>query len=216
VTGKSEDLTYRAFIMADNDAVTRIAPAKWIRNKKTNRHIGQDVRDMRKPLKEFWTRSSYFPTRFGDGSFAVLYTAEAKATALREVCNYLYKTHANGNLPAEKHIGLFEVGVSGNRLDLTSKPISDPRLVHPTDYSFCQDTGRTAREHHSFIEAPSARDFDGICYASFQEKAANDLGGTVYYKMTANQSSKTYSTNVDGKKFEVDIHDVYSKVNNKK
>lgn len=179
------------------------------------RRIGSDARGVQDPIADFWERPKIPITRYGNGSFPVLYCSEAKVTALREVCSWFYTTHAKHSskpLPTIKEMLLYTVDIDGKSLDLRGQHKTEPRLVHPTKYGYCHDLAEDARKTVSFIQAPSARDFKGVCYPVFSHNSAVwcKVYDTVIMQLPA--KSNVYEAKVNHRKETIDIHDVYASV----
>jgi hypothetical protein len=179
------------------------------------RRIGEDARAVQDPIADFWNRPKIPVTRYSRGKLPVLYSSESKVTALREVCNYFYDKHSKHSsrpLPKLKQMLLYTVEVGGSFLDLRGKHKEEPRLVHPTDYSYCQDVAVKARKTVSFIQAPSARDYRGICFPIFSPTSAVGRPNFDTVDMKLKAKTQLYHAVVDKKTETIDIHDVYSSV----
>ena len=211
--------SYRCFQWADETKIKKEISSKWLRQgaRKKQRHIGGDVRSTDDPLAEHWSRTVFSETRYSDGSYNVLYTAESEETAMREVASYVYRQYAGGiatlPMPETKSFGTFEVVITGDERNLMDEFPDDPMLVHPSNYKHCQGLAKASKENFSYFVAPSARDLNGICYPVFTKDAVLTVGVPLQYELKLNRSSNTYFTDIQGAIFEIDIHDVYEEVN---
>ncbi len=114
-------------------------------------------------------------TRFSDGSFPVFYSALATETAEAEVSYWFRKEYVGkprGNRTA--YYQGFRCTFDGLEKDLRLKAAEWQKLVHDSDYSFCNLLGKEAREQNiDGLIVPSAR-HEGSNVPIFARKAVSD------------------------------------------
>ena len=110
------------------------------------------------------------PSRFSDGTWPVLYTAQREATALAEVGYHLQEVYLPAKLSnvdiSVPHI-TYRVEVHGRRRDLSfeSKHLSTLCASSAGGMKTCQNLARKAlSEGIAYLLAPSARDLGKRCY----------------------------------------------------
>lgn len=98
-------------------------------------------------------------TRFSDGSFPVFYSALEPETAKAEVAHWFRRDYVGTPRRIRKaYYQRFRCVFEGLEKDLRPKADDWPDLVHPTDYSFCNQLGMEAREEGvDGLIVPSAR-----------------------------------------------------------
>ena len=217
--------TYRAFLVKNTSGSNALLPENFVRSGQSRGVTSLASNEYFEPqtVENFWKRKKiqhknghfgFTITRYGDGTFNVLYTATAKATALREVARWVKQEreeHSALNRSAPIKLGLYDVALHvSSHLDLTEPKPIDVRLVHPDDYEFTQDLAANNKREYPVFFAPSARDRLGICVPSFEKASGKqgDLAQTfiLYY----DAASEEFITDIDGQKTVIDIHDVYS------
>lgn len=128
-------------------------------------------------------------SRFGDGSFGVLYLADNMDTAVAEVRHHqgLYWSNVPG-LSYERFVfkGLGCSFDQAGMKDLTSIPLTDP-IYAPDDYSYARHVGREARQngcpglrYHS-VRAPG-----NVCWALLTPRPVTSIIQTAHYEMIWN------------------------------
>lgn len=169
--------------------------------KKSNRQIIQDELDSKfKP--ENWYKS-----RYSNGSWSVLYTAESKLTALKEILFHL-KQFYKEELSSKKIIvdrRVIKLSISAQKcIDLIiQKKIKKEKLISSDDsgYPYCQQLAKKfIQAGAEMLRAPSARHDNGICVPIFEKKVIKkDYGHLKYLKLILSedetkvfQEGKTY------------------------
>src|SRR4030095_9313989 len=113
--------------------------------------------------------------RFGDGKeYGVWYGAEDQTTSVYEVCwGQLYRL-AKDNIFQHGEIyttdrKMYKARIGASRAaDLAGEKEFLSHLVHPSDYTFCQDMGKKLiRENYQMLRTPSARRIGGVCTPLF-------------------------------------------------
>ena len=130
-------------------------------------------------------------SRFSDGSYGVWYGAETLETSIYETAhhyreNVLAAAHAQKESVVETKRMVMLVRCGSHLLDLRSHLATTPNLVHPTDYTCCQHTGRdVAHEGHPGLLNHSARREGGQVATVFQAQALSDPRNHCYltYKL---------------------------------
>lgn len=114
-------------------------------------------------------------TRFSDGSFPVFYSALATETAEAEVAYWFQKEYAGR--PRDKRTAYyqgFHCTFEGLEKDLRHKTADWPKLVHDSDYSFCNLLGEEARQQKiDGLIVPSVR-HEGSNVPIFAQQAVSD------------------------------------------
>ena len=85
-------------------------------------------------------------TRFSDGSFPVFYASLDTATARAEVKDW-FRRHAG--TPSGRRTAYYQslqCTFRGTEKDLRPKVVDWPDLIHPSDYTFCNEIGAEASE----------------------------------------------------------------------
>jgi RES domain-containing protein len=118
-------------------------------------------------------------SRFSDGSFGVLYAAESRDTALREVLSRLARTYLDGSAPAQEtrkqHLILRVV--AGDLVDICRArvPDVDVALYDTASYAAAQAFGSAIREHHPGLTYDSVRHRGGVCVGAFVPRIVSDV-----------------------------------------
>lgn len=117
-------------------------------------------------------------SRFSNGDFSVLYTAEDLATAEAEIKSFVSRTQSRGS-SASRFYRRVNLHFAGDVKDLRPKTAEWPDLVSD-DYSFCQAIGKEVYELQiDGLRSTSARRADGTCLPVFRREAVSnptDLG----------------------------------------
>lgn len=123
--------------------------------------------------KENWREG-----RFGDGKhYGVWYGAEKEITTVYESCWIAYKLGLDNVLQKGEVYtvdrAMYKAKVDTlEAIDLTKDNTFRDQLIHPTDYQFCQNLGRTVyREGQDLIRTLSARMIDEVCTPIFSPNA---------------------------------------------
>jgi hypothetical protein len=117
-------------------------------------------------------------SRFSDGGWPVLYTAQRPRTACAEVGYHLQEVYLPAKLPGKEisvpHI-IYKLRVSGKRRDLSFDPVLFPTLCGsgPAEMDACQNIARQAlSDGMGYLLAPSARALGQRCYPILSRKVA--------------------------------------------
>jgi hypothetical protein len=116
----------------------------------------------------FGLRKKYAISRYGDGTWPVLYTAKETETAIHEVAyhsrrEWKLKKKLSGRKLARKLI----YSLSLNAKNVTV-PIVTKSLINPVRYKYCQSVARSARLSGSeALIVPSVRKSGGFCVPVF-------------------------------------------------
>jgi RES domain-containing protein len=117
------------------------------------------------------------PSRYTDGTFPAFYVAADATTALKE------KLHHDANWLRGKGIGvhhhavqLLEVIVDGELEDVRPLALTEPDLVHATDYGACQNLAQARRAAGAAgLLYPSVRDTGAPCAVIFDRTVVANL-----------------------------------------
>lgn len=111
--------------------------------------------------------------RFGDGTYAVFYSALEEATCIEEVRHHQraeLTALQSGQMPFPRYFTLVRCDFRGRALMLQGHEGTHPDLVSPTaaGYPFCQAVARWARELGAqALHTTSARRSEGTCVPVF-------------------------------------------------
>ncbi|OGP08133.1 MAG: hypothetical protein A2048_00485 [Deltaproteobacteria bacterium GWA2_45_12] len=175
----------KKFYYHDSSVPIMQSPAERVLKRSIDEFIGEEISKKFKP-------ENWYSSRFSDGTWAVLYTAESEVTALKEALyhavHYFYKEELEGKkvLPITRRVIGLKVQ-SKYCGDLTRNKNLDRSLLTSKDssgYSYCQKLAKDFQAHKAHIlKAPSARDKDGICIPIFNREAIQkDFGHLKYVK----------------------------------
>jgi len=211
--------TFRCVRLARRAAVPATVPKRVLSALAHSgaRRTGPGVRDPKKHIDAFWKRLSWDISRYGDGTFPVLYSSLKEETSLREVFyhieqDFLTVAPTSTGLPPDVLMGIFKIDLKGRRRSVEDEHLSDPDLVHPINFDRCQDVGRASYVKYRFLRVPSARCFNGVCTPAFSEKAIFRVGNIETFDFTYDSSSSCYHGHLDRGMFSVDIQDVHGHV----
>lgn len=114
--------------------------------------IEEMIEDTFRPKHQYPT--PFKPGRFGNGHWAVYYSAASVATCAKELAY-----HLDGEDLSGRYFVLVSCRFDGIVLDLERHQEQYPDLVSDTSagYPFCQQIAQTARSSTSGLHAPSAR-----------------------------------------------------------
>jgi hypothetical protein len=118
-------------------------------------------------------------TRFSDGSFGVLYAAEAFETALVETVSWLTRFYVDGNAPPQQTRKQYLT------LRVVADPLADIRralvrdvdaaVYDSDDYKASRALGARIREHLPGITYDSVRHIGGACVGAFIPRIVSDV-----------------------------------------
>lgn len=119
----------------------------------------------------------YVASRYGDGSFPVLYGSMDLETTVHETCYHMakFESHSEGiDEVIVRDRAVYLIHGQAVLVDLTNKRNTFPQLLS-NEYSFTQQIGkRLSKEGHPGIMAPSAR-CDGINVVFFKKEVLSAL-----------------------------------------
>ena len=168
------------------------SPVERVLNK-SERQIIQDEIDAK------FQPSHWYESRYSDGSWSVIYSAESEETALREVLFHLhefYREELQDNpITVERRVVTLKIKTD-QALDLTIKSDLDAQKLTSKDksgYGYCQKIAKAARENGaSLLRTPSARHTDGICIPIFEKNVIQeDRGHLKHLKCTLRKEGDT-------------------------
>jgi hypothetical protein len=165
-------------------------------------------------FEQVWKNTSKHKSRYSDGSHPVLYTACSEKVAIVEkgywVENLILKPMKASVCLTDYCI--YKLKVTGTFLKFSIS--DDVRIVHPTDYAYCNSLGQQAvRSGHAYLVVPSARVGSGFCVPVFckdSSKVDEENVNTLTY--TWNASTSKLSAYWNGTSVSVVSEDVYSTV----
>ncbi len=158
-----------------------LAPIERIMKKSVQQIIQEQIDAKFQP--SVWQAS-----RYSDGTWAVLYTAESEETALREALFHMRRFYAEeltaGTLRVQRRVlSIFAVSVAC--VDLTMVVGLDCQALVSQDesgYLYCQSLARSGiHDGAELLRAPSARDPDGHTVPIFNQEVAKDDEGHLKY-----------------------------------
>lgn len=119
-----------------------------------------------------WPFRHWQSSRFSDGTFGVWYGAASVETSVRETVFHWYKgLLSDAGFEHEKVIGerkLYSVACAAALLDLRPLCTRHGRLMHASDYAYCQSVGtRIKHEGHPGLVTRSVRHAGGENHAVF-------------------------------------------------
>lgn len=166
-----------------------------------------------------WSEKEHYGvSRFSDGTWPVLYTAEDELTAMTEVFHHLMeakKTAGNVDESASWSQLIFSMTFTGKCAEIKIPP-TNVDVLHPSkeQYNIGYDLAKTKRlEGYDALKIPSARKIGGTCYPIFTESAANINSGV---QSTASlhwdAEERTASIEINGQAFTLSIDDVHGQM----
>lgn len=122
-------------------------------------------------IQRVFQRAIFYPTRYGDGSFAVWYGCLDPSTSIYETAYHMIREERDlAGHPNEiiRRRLIFKVRCTAILIDLTRDRGFLLQLTDPSNYNFTQQIGKRIRnEQHPSLLCPSARQQDGINLAIF-------------------------------------------------
>lgn len=119
-------------------------------------------------FERVWAARGSNRSRYSNGVFPVLYTAADETVAFVEKGFWVYEIFLKplARSKALPDYYLYKVSINGRYREYTVH--DEPSIVHPTDYSYCNNLGKAAvADGLSYLIVPSARKFGGICMPVF-------------------------------------------------
>ena len=160
-----------------------LTPVERVLNKSVRQIIQEEIDSKFQP-------AHWYQSRYSDGTWPVIYSAESEETALREVLFHLHefyseelKTHS---IPVYRRVATLAIKTE-DALDLTKNNRFDLKKLISKDrsgYDYCQKLAKKNREHGaSLLRAPSARHSGGICIPIFKKEVIQkDTGHLKFLK----------------------------------
>jgi hypothetical protein len=175
-TKKKRLTAVRCAIPVLQDRVTeRYAPGSliasdYLRNRADSRPHARALAN----FEEVWQERQRSQTRYSDGSFCVLYTATTEATARSERCHWLKElAFKDGLTEIVRNVFFYRCRLNGTFSDQIQNWRARAWLVHPTDYTRCNELARENRlAGMDFMFVPSARRLNGCCIPVFNRGVA--------------------------------------------
>lgn len=139
---------------------------------------------------------NWYATRYSDGSWPVLYTAESEETALQEVLYHLKKFYQeelkSKEVSLDRRVMLLKIK-SQKSVNLINKPkLKRKQLISydESGYPYCQQLAKKYLEEGAeLMIAPSARHAEGICVPIFKAVAIEkDEGHLKYLKIVLSKN----------------------------
>lgn len=126
-------------------------------------------------------------TRYSDGSFGVWYGARTLETSIRETVHHFRRDTLASEIAAQSRTPIYQerrvhrVHCSAMLVDLRSLCATEPRLLDPQDYSYCQSLGLQLRQAAlPGVQSLSARDAGGEVAGVFLREALSDPRDVCY------------------------------------
>lgn len=120
-----------------------------------------------------------WPSRFSDGSYGVLYSAESFQTAVREAAHHLQRLYADGNAPPmETRRVRLRLRLRSRAEDIRRaiEPRVSREIYDPNDYAASQRFGAATRDRAEAIHYDSVRNPDGgHCAAAFTPRVVKKV-----------------------------------------
>lgn len=118
-------------------------------------------------------------SRFSDGSFGVLYSAEHRETALKEVLSRLTRVYRDGDAPEQEtrkqHLTLRVVADAIADVRKSVVPNIDRAIYDPENYKAARAMGCIVREKFPGLTYDSVRHEGGICLGVFIPRIISDV-----------------------------------------
>ena len=165
-------------------------------------------------FERVWNSASKGRSRYSNGSFPVLYTAASESVAFVEKGHWVTEIILKpiGMSITLPPYYLFQVKVEGtfDQYEIDN----DLRIVHPTDYSFCNELGEKAvRDGRAYLVVPSARVNGGVCVPVFRRDLSSvDEVSVDTFEYIWDADASKLSVAWAGSVVPADVDDVYSKV----
>ncbi len=160
-----------------------LTPVVRVLEKSENQIIQEEIDKKFNPTQ-------WYASRYSDGSWAVLYAAEAEETALREALFHMLEFYLEeltlGPVLAQRRVLALQIQ-SQRAVDLSLEPGLDAARLTSSDksgYPYCQNLARQALDSTAqLLRARSARHPAGYCTAIFDRTAIErDEGHLKYLK----------------------------------
>lgn len=129
-------------------------------------------------------------SRFSDGSFPVFYSSLEAETAEAEARHLFSKIAGKSSKPRTAYYSRFTCIFDGTAKDLRPKQKDWPKLVHGSDYRFCNELGAEAvKLRLDGLLAPSARRTSGTNLPVFTRRSISKPGEFTPVAMTYDPST---------------------------
>ena len=139
-------------------------------------------------------RKSGHRTRFSDGSFPVFYSSLDPETAEAEIQHWFPIFVGRPTRRRTAYFSRFACDFNGTTKDLRSKKDKWPKLLHDSDYRFCNRLGAEAVQLGlDGLLTPSARRKSGTNLPVFTRKSISNPGESVLLAITYDPATENVS-----------------------
>jgi len=164
-----------------------------------------------------WSDTPKDLSRFSDGSWNVLYTAEKCETAVTEVVYHLDKNFGSGYASGDEMIfRLVQYGVIFNgtcACFANSDPeTQSPLVANDNEYRYTIGVADDLRSSAQAIRTPSARRINELCIPILDEEAAAIRDVAIPVTVTMVRGSTTFKSLRESRTMDLEIHDVHSHI----
>lgn len=175
-------------------------PASMDRLERVLQRSTQEI--VQKEIQSKFTPEKWSVSRFSDGTWPVLYSAETPQTAEAESLHHRKKFYREELEKAPVSIDLCRVELSISTkcaVDLTTIDLDKSKLtsIDESGYPYCQRLAKAYRKSQAqLLRSYSARDLDGICVPIFDRQIiAKDSGPLNYLKVVfyPNRSTEVFT-----------------------
>lgn len=161
-----------------------------------------------------WSGAHSDESRFSDGTWPVLYTAEDCQTSVTEVVFHLDKTFGNGFDDGEEmnfKLVQYCVGVDGDVACFATAPVEEKKALTSSDYKATIPIAKRVRDG-SFpaMRTPSARRVSGLCVPIFSEAVTVMKSDAVKIGVSIAKGSRAFVSRREGVTLDLAIEDVHS------
>ncbi len=151
--------------------------------------------EIQQEISKKFNPQNWYRSRYSDGSFGVLYSAESEKTALAESLYHKRNFYEEEILhrPVQIDLRLAHLQIATKRaVDLTQNFKLDQKKLSSQDesgYPYCQELAKDFRKKQAqLLRVPSARDNKGVCIPIFDSSAIQkDRGHLKYIKCVFTQ-----------------------------
>ncbi len=162
-------------------------------------------------FERVWASRGGGKSRYSNGSFPVLYTATSEDVAFVEKGHWvvnLILAPMNMSISLPSYY-LYRVRIDGNYREYGSS--DDIRIVHPSDYTFCNGLGvQAVNDDLYYLLVPSARKLGGVCAPVLRKDPAQvHLVGSDEFQYSWDHSVSTLSVTWDGDTSDIVFDNVY-------
>ena len=142
-------------------------------------------------------RKSGHRTRFSDGSFLVFYSSLDPETTEAEIRHWFPTIVGRPTQQRTAYFSRFACDFNGTTKDLRSKKNKWPKLLHNSDYQFCNRLGSEAVQLGlDGLLTPSARRKSGTNLPVFTRKSISNPGESVLLAITYDPATENVSFSI--------------------